>query len=1273
MDSIMKWITSSDIVDWANKDAKDCQENLSLLVRLLIRESISEINSMRFPAGNAIQYNGWDGILDADESVEFIKKGISFWEFGTNADYINKANEDYKKRTFENKGYNIKESVFVFVTPRIWEDNIRTGRQKKQSKVEWINEKKKDDKWSDIIIYDARDLEEWIQKCPSTATWLSNHINKYPPKNVESAIDFWERWIYNPKYKFTSKLVLSGRDNNINKIKNWLDSKQSTYILKSFTKEEAVAFFISTILSLEDSKKQYFLERCLIISDKEVFIKISKIHKYHILINYFNDPDTNDYATYKDNYVFYPITPECTINIPNDELGLLNYHNLSKGLKELGFNDEESYSLVRDSGRSLSVLRRLLNFKQKQPNWIKTENLIYLLTTLLIGKWDDENKNDQEIICKLSGLSYDIITQNLTGITLTEDPPIYNISNKWGLISQYDAWLILAPSLTKQFIDEFFILAYEILSEPDPEYDLDEDERYMAQTKGAIRKYSAWIREGILNAIILLSIYSKNNKKTEFKIMVDEFVKKILYNADEKRWYSVSSILPQLAEASPQIFLEIVSKSLDENNPSILILFRKGKNQLFSRCNYSGLLWALELLAWEPKYLTEITLILSKLAKNEDKESNWVNKPSESLREIYLAWKSNTNATLDERLKSINVLIDKDDNAAFNLLINLMPRNGDISESTYRPKWRKFTEYKSQKRCDNDISDAYSKYFDKLLKISGLDCHRLSQIIIKYSDLSKVDRKKLYEHLENNFDKLNEGKNEIKLALKNLITRHRSFPDATWAMKDDELNLLEKLYNKFPDDTIEDKYKLLFDERLPNLFDANKMNYKEYEERLKHQRIDVVKNLYKSGKLKELISISKNIKESRILGQILSEAEIINEQEEITIIELLGKTDKLFDFAKGYCEFKIWKAYNKWVEKIIKTIKEKKYNLDIVINFLLILYPNDKTWSIVNEFDDEIQKQYWGKCTGFPIDLPPKSLAYGYNKLLEHERYITAINSASLNPQDLSDSLIIEILKKGGTEKAKEPYNYYYEPYNIVELFKELDKRNYNDENVMFDLEWIYKSILSDDLWGRPPKLLHKKMSKNPEFYMKIIKSIFRPENDTDLEKKENEGLSDDSIKNRSEVAFDLLKSFKLIPGQDENDIINFNELKSWVNNVINLSKKDKREKITEYYIGELLSYSITKSMTIPEQICKLLESLQNDIIEEGFFINEINKRGVFTKSMFEGGQQERAIADKYKKMSKTINPKYQRTLKLVEKIVKSYEYDAEIEDKRAEQDKTDY
>src|SRR5262249_51646589 len=131
-------------------------------------------------------------------------------------------------------------------------------------------------------------------------------------------------------------------------------------------------------------------------------------------------------------------------------------------------------------------------------------------------------------------------------------------------------------------------------------------------------------------------------------------VRKLLQNADGVRWWSLSSQLQVLAEAAPEEFMGAVEDSLAQNNPPIMSLFVEGGG-VFGGAYHASLLWALETLAWSPDYLARATELLARLTVL-DKGGKWANRPSRSLREIFLLWNPQTNAPLQDRLSVLNRL-----------------------------------------------------------------------------------------------------------------------------------------------------------------------------------------------------------------------------------------------------------------------------------------------------------------------------------------------------------------------------------------------------------------------------------------------------------------------------------------------------------------------------------------------------------------------------------------------------------------------------------------
>lgn len=109
----MKWITAADIDNWTIREPRKAQESIPLLIWKLILASCNTINDHHFPFGKAIQYSGYDGFLDTDDTSPFFPSGKSVWEIGTNENALDKFNNDYEKRTKEPNGVILSVNPFL--------------------------------------------------------------------------------------------------------------------------------------------------------------------------------------------------------------------------------------------------------------------------------------------------------------------------------------------------------------------------------------------------------------------------------------------------------------------------------------------------------------------------------------------------------------------------------------------------------------------------------------------------------------------------------------------------------------------------------------------------------------------------------------------------------------------------------------------------------------------------------------------------------------------------------------------------------------------------------------------------------------------------------------------------------------------------------------------------------------------------------------------------------------------------------------------------------
>ena len=107
---------------------------------------------------------------------------------------------------------------------------------------------------------------------------------------------------------------------------------------------------------------------------------------------------------------------------------------------------------------------------------------------------------------------------------------------------------------------------------------------------------------------------------------VDTLIRRLLTPMTPEKLFSQSDNLPLYAEAAPDEFLNILEEDLKIAKPQIYALMKPAGSEVFAGCPRTGLLWALENLAWKPEQLLRVSVILAKLSERKI-EDNWVNKP----------------------------------------------------------------------------------------------------------------------------------------------------------------------------------------------------------------------------------------------------------------------------------------------------------------------------------------------------------------------------------------------------------------------------------------------------------------------------------------------------------------------------------------------------------------------------------------------------------------------------------------------------------------------
>ncbi len=333
---------------------------------------------------------------------------------------------------------------------------------------------------------------------------------------------------------------------------------------------------------------------------------------------------------------------------------------------------------------------------------------------------------DQARLSELADTPYDQVIAELTPYVGQFDSPLQKIGSTWRMASPYDAWFRLAHHLTAVDIKRFEVAAHAVLGSADPRFDMDPNERWMAAVKGVNRDYlgnnSSWHWSGTdpPGAVGRPGAYRARRRSPRRR----HCCAKLLDGADQRRWWSLSREFRLLAEASPASFLSSVEDSLDQNDPPISVLFGHDEGGVFGAEHLSDLMWAMETLAWSPDWLARVTLDLAKLDALDVKPRRYSNGPANSLREIHLLWNPQTYAIFEERLRALDLIRKQEPDAAWKLMLGILPRGHDSATPSPMPKWRDFSVDKVETVTWPLIRRGADAISRRLLEDVGIDAKR---------------------------------------------------------------------------------------------------------------------------------------------------------------------------------------------------------------------------------------------------------------------------------------------------------------------------------------------------------------------------------------------------------------------------------------------------------------------------------------------------------------------------------------------------------------------
>ena len=1255
----IRLIDATDLAQWASRlDSKGMFPQL--IERLILVSTGNAANRLRFRANDSIQQEGWDGVCEQYTSKDnpWLPLGPSGWELATQRDGIHsKAEDDYKKRTANALELVRKQSTFVFASLRTW---AKGGT--------WEKAKRDEKKWASVRVIDADDLVQWIELYPSVGYWLASHLGKLPLGFIP-LINAWQEWRPATNWPLTPEIVLAGRDDEAMELLNWLRGEPSVRSVQADSPDDAIAFLYASIDRLPEPHRDFYLMRSLRVFDPEGARRLGSSPSPLIIVMEPSEPGLAVRLAQQGHHVFLAYGSAVGISEVNTVLPRATHEEFQSALEGMGVPEAEAIPLTRDSVRSLAVLRRLIPAASvKGPHWAEESKARILLPALLAGAWDSELEGDRLALAQLSGKSFEDFDSQCTAFAGFPDAPLRHIGTTWKVASPRDAWFRLSKFIGKSELERFVVVAKSVLGAADPRFEIDPNERWLAGIRGRLPDHSPWLMEGLTDTLLLLAMFGDRATAVAGAAQyADKTVSALLANADAQRWYSLSHQFRTLAEAAPDTFLAVVEKSLAQENAPVMALFQEDGGPLFGRANHSNLLWALETLAWSPQYLCRVSEVLARLAVL-DPGGTWANRPSSSLRAIFLLWMPQTNATLAERLRVLDHLRKKEPSASWKLMLKTLPGGHEFVTPTPRPRWRDFSVAAPEEVTYALIAEGAEAISERLVHDAGANAQRCVDLIEALPNLAPQWREKTFSKLAENAALIHDDPSRMLIwaALRRLIGSHRSFPDAEWAMPESMLEEIEHIYNKFePHDAINQRV-WLFADSVQLVTGQTGEDWDARSDELFAKRRGALAEILSEGGLRSIRRLADEAERPHLVGFAFAEHIAKSTEANKILEEMIGSDESS---ARQFVSGLIAKMHErfgiKWSRGFLEKASKLNWEQSKIVQVLLALPSGKETWDIVSSFGGETTSEYWKSANVYWSRGDEKQTILGVDHLIEAGRAREAVRIIAGSRQSLPDEMIVRMLLKAA-EKPARPSSDINDPvmfqWSVCQLLQRLDQSPDVSEAEIAHLEWIYLALLEHS--GRPPIVLHKAMSRTPAFFVQVLSAIYCARSGSAAESEEIPS----NVKALASQAFRLLQTWNLMPGSGEGGI-DSTALAAWVKEAHELAVRAEIGAIGDQYIGRILSFSgIDSDGAWPDKAVRdVIDEMKNDHLDNGLLRNIHNKRGVTKRGMLEGGTLERDIADRYDKWADAIKFESPRTASLLRRIALSFEESARQIDVHAE------
>ncbi len=676
-----------------------------------------------------------------------------------------------------------------------------------------------------------------------------------------------------------------------------------------------------------------------------------------------------------------------------------------------------------------------------------------------------------------------------------------------------------------------------MLSESDPALELPEDDRWAAALYGKKRDHSGALREGICETLVILSVHGNNLFQSRLGIdaegRVAVLIRKLLTPLTLEKLLSHDHDLPHYAEAAPDEFLKIIEEDLRRNDPVVFGLLKPvDSGSFWASPSRTGLLWALECLAWKPQNLPRVSVILAQLSWPKIGD-NWANKPDASLQAIFRSWMPQTAASVEERVKALEMLIGRSPDVGWEICIEQIKPGSRIGHHSYRPRWRSDASGAGQVVTGKEMYDFFRKALDFLIAWPSHDEKTLGDLVESLQGMPEEDQSKVWDLIDEWSRKAGEAakaalRERIRRFALTRLSRHRKLGEAT---RDRAREAYDSLR---PHDPVI-RYGWLFADQWvqesADEIEEEDFDYRKRNERIDRLRREAMIEIWTERGFEGVRELLAGSGAASTVGHCAASCVTGVKPQVDFIRRCLSLDGDLRSKAEWCLQGFLWAIGDNSRANALQAAAEGLPAEELRRLFVCAPF-QASTWLLLDSHGGDLRAGYWQDVFPSWGRHTPAELTELIDRLLEARRPRAAFHAVHMEFREIETSRLKRLLRDVATVDAEPAGHFKLDRYYISEGLDLLNGRAGVTRDEMAQLEFLLIDALDRSKHGIPN--LESQIAQSPAVFVQAVALAYKRSD-------EREDPPEWRIENPEKrvavasAAHRLLDQIKKIPGTDEN------------------------------------------------------------------------------------------------------------------------------------------